>query len=283
MDLRQEIEKATSSSVIHIDPLNGGCIGQVYRVSLANGDVLVAKFDQQRSPQLDCEGYMLKYLAENSDLPVPEVLYSSQQLLLMSYIPGESRFTKPAQEHAAELLTGLHKISAPAFGLDSHTLIGGLHQPNPWMTSWIPFFRDHRLLFMADEGVRSRQLPGGVHKRMQRFCDQLDKWLEEPQQPSLIHGDVWTTNILAENERISGFIDPAIYYADAEIELAFITLFGTFSEPFFGRYQEITPINPGFFEERRHIYNLYPLLVHVRLFGGSYVQSIDDTLQRFGF
>ncbi len=80
-----------------------------------------------------------------------------------------------------------------------------------------------------------------------------------------------------------GFVDPAIYYAHPEIELAFTTLFGTFERPFFDRYHELRPIAPGFFEERRDIYNLYPLLVHVRLFGGSYVSSVERTLRQFGY
>ena len=84
-------------------------------------------------------------------------------------------------------------------------------------------------------------------------------------------------------DRIAGFVDPAIYYADAEIELAFSTLFATFSDAFFSRYGEIRPIKPGFFEERCDIYNLYPLLVHTRLFGGHYAGSVERTLKRFGY
>ncbi|MCA9930289.1 MAG: fructosamine kinase family protein, partial [Anaerolineales bacterium] len=163
------------------------------------------------------------------------------------------------------------------------TLIGGLHQPNRWTDNWLDFFREQRLLYMAQEGVRTGRLPAAVLTRLTRFCGCLDAWLDEPERPSLIHGDVWTTNVLAADGRITGFVDPAIYYAHPEIELAFTTLFGTFGEPFFARYHELRPIPPGFFEERRDIYNLYPLLVHVRLFGGGYVSSVERTLRRFGF
>ena len=283
MDLRQEIEKFVPSPVKNIDQLNGGCIGQVYLVTLESGDVLVAKVDQRLVPELDCEGYMLQFLADFSELPVPKVLYSSKRLLLLSYIPGESRFSRLSQVHAAELLAQLHRISGFAFGFEKNTLIGGLHQPNPWTASWIDFFREQRLLFMAHECVNTHRLPQEIFQRIERFAFCLDKWLEEPDHPSLIHGDVWTTNVLAEKERIVGFIDPAVYFADLEIELAFTTLFGTFGEPFFTRYQEINPLRSGFFEERCDIYNLYPLLVHVRLFGGSYLHNVDAILRRFGF
>lgn len=283
MDIRREIETAVSTSIIDIAPLSGGCIGQVYRVVLPGGQQLVAKVDAGPNPRLGIEAYMLRYLTTHSKLPVPEVVYSDDRLLIMTFLPGDSRFAPQTQAHAAELLAALHAQSAPAYGLEEDTLIGGLHQPNPWTDSWLTFFREHRLLYMAGEGVKSGRLPQAVLSRLQRFCEHLDRWLSEPERPSLIHGDVWTTNVLASGSRITGFVDPAIYYAHPEIELAFTTLFGTFGDPFFARYQELRPLSPGFFEERRDIYNLYPLLVHVRLFGGSYVSSVERTLRRFGY
>lgn len=266
-----------------MDQLGGGCISQVYRVVLTNEQILVAKHDPSQDAQLELEGFMLQYLAEQSTLPVPEVFHASAHLLLMAYIEGVNYFSPGAQEHAAELLAILHKISAHAYGFERDTLIGGLHQPNPWTKSWISFFRDQRLMYMANESVQAGRLPPSMYKRLGRFCEKLDIWLKEPEQPSLIHGDVWTTNILSDKDRIVGFIDPAIYFADPEIELAFTTLFGTFSSPFFSRYQEFRPLDKDFFDSRKDIYNLYPLLVHVRLFGGSYFQNVDSTLRRFGY
>ena len=283
MDIRHVIETAVSTPIADIAPLSGGCIGQVYRVVLPDGQRLVAKVDAGADPRLGVEAFMLRYLAAHSQLPVPQVVYGDDRLLLLTFLSGNSRFSPEAQEDAAELLAALHTISAPAFGLEQDTLIGGLHQPNPWTESWLDFFREQRLLYMASEGVNSGRLPSSVCGRLQRFCGSLEAWLVEPERPSLIHGDVWTTNVLADSGKITGFVDPAIYYAHPEIELAFTTLFGTFGEPFWARYQEIRPLSPGFFEERRDIYNLYPLLVHVRLFGGSYVSAVERTLRRFGY
>ncbi len=283
MALVDAIERAVDSAVVDVDPLTGGCIGQVAHVRLADGRDLVAKYDDGRAPKLDIEGYMLRYLADHSQLPVPTVLVDLPHLLLMSYERGESRFSAEAQHHAADLLADLHAITAPQFGLERDTLIGGLPQPNTPTDSWLDFFRDQRLIYMANEGVRVGRLPASLRTRLGRLCNHLDRWLVEPKQPSLIHGDVWTTNVLASNGTSTAFLDPAVYYADPEIELAFTTLFGTFGEPFFERYHALRPIRDGFFEERRDLYNLYPLLTHVRLFGGSYVASVDRTLQRFGF
>lgn len=283
MDLRAEIETAVARQIIDIAPLSGGCIGQVYRVKLAGGEDVVVKFAEGSQAKLDVEGMMLTYLRQQSDLPVPTVFFSSPQLLIMEFVPGESHFSAGAQTHAAELLAQLHSVSVPLFGFEAMTLIGGLEQPNPWKNSWLTFFKEARLFYMATEAAVLGRLPLSYLDRLEAFCGRLDEWLFEPERPSLLHGDVWTTNILAAGDRITGFVDPAIYYGHAEIELAFMTLFGTFNDPFFKRYDEIRPLPPGFFESRRDIYNLYPLLVHVRLFGGSYVNSVDKTLRRFGF
>jgi fructosamine-3-kinase len=282
MNLSEKIREITAESVTGIEPLSGGCIGEVYRARLADGTSVVAKVDVGAEPKLGVEGYMLRYLAEKSELPVPAVLHSEPGFLLMSYLPGRNFFSPAAQADAAERLAALHNISSERYGLERDTLIGGLHQPNSWSDSWIDFFRERRLLYMGRQAMESGRLPAAVFSRIESLCGRLDRWLVEPERPSLIHGDAWTGNILAAGDRITGFVDPAIYYADAEIELAFTTLFGTFGEPFFERYGSLRPIAAGFFEERRHLYNLYPLLVHVRLFGGSYVSSVERTLRGVG-
>jgi fructosamine-3-kinase len=118
--------------------------------------------------------------------------------------------------------------------------------------------------------------------RIETLAGKLERWLFEPSAPSLLHGDIWSGNVLVRGDRIVGLIDPAVYYGHAEMELAFITLFNTFGDTFFRRYHELRPIEDGFFGERRDLYNLYPLLVHVRIFGGGYVQAVDRTLRRYG-
>jgi fructosamine-3-kinase len=282
MDLFQKVEQVSGVAATGVEPLSGGCIGEVYKVRLADGTAVVAKVDDGPQPKLAVEGFMLRYLAEKSRLPVPAVLSSEPGFLLMAFLSGRNHFPPVVQEDAAELLAALHSITEKAYGFEQDTLIGGLYQPNPWYDSWVDFFREQRLLYMGREAMEAGRLPVALFKRLEAFSNRLEKWLPEPEQPSLIHGDAWSGNILASSERITGFVDPAIYYADPEIELAFTTLFGTFGEPFFERYSAIRPLRPGFQEERRDIYNLYPLLVHVRLFGGSYVSSVDQTLHRFG-
>ncbi|MBT4769663.1 MAG: phosphotransferase [Rhodospirillaceae bacterium] len=279
------IENIIGETVANATPLGGGCVGEVYRIDLSSGERLVAKIGNESSDPdggLALEGWMLETLKERSRLPVPTILHAADSLLLMEYIEGGDEINEAAQEHAAELLADLHGVTAPQFGLEKDTLIGGLAQPNPPSDCWPEFFRDHRLLYMGHQAMAAGRLPGPVMDRLERFAARIKEWIGEVAEPALIHGDMWGGNVLARKGRIAGFVDPAIYYADPEIELAFSTLFSTFGEAFFRRYQEIRPIAPGFFEERRDIYNLYPLLVHVRLFGSGYVGGVEGILTRFG-
>ena len=262
-------------------PLSGGCIGEVYKAELEDGSTLVAKVDRNAESHLEREAYMLRYLRDNSDLPVPEVYHGSETLLLMEFIEGSSRFSKGAEHHAAELLATLHEVTTDTYGHERNTLIGSLNQPNPCKESWVDFFREHRLLYLADVAHDSGRLPTEDRKRIDRLAEKLDGLIEEPGKPSLVHGDVWSANVLAQGDRITAFLDPAIYYADREIELAFISLFNSFGQDFLDRYKEIRGIRDGF-EARRDIYNLYPLLVHVYFFGGGYLGSVQNTLSRFG-
>jgi fructosamine-3-kinase len=188
--------------------------------------------------------------------------------------------------HAAELIAALHAITAETFGLERDTVIGGLPQPNARSKYWLPFFAEHRLLHMARLARDAHELSAGTARRVERLASRLERSLIEPQQPALLHGDLWSGNVLcaagAQGSRISGFIDPAIYYGDAEIELAHASMFDSFGEPFFARYRELRGIAEGFFEERRDLYTLYPLLVHVRLLGGGYADEVERLLHRFG-
>ena len=267
--------------MLSVRPLGGGCIGEVYMAELEEGTPLVAKVDIKGESHLEREAYMLGYLREKSDLPVPEVYHGSEKLLLMQFIEGSSRFTEGAERHAAELLARLHGITADSYGHERDTLIGALDQPNPPTKSWTEFFRDHRLLYIAHVAHEAGRLPVEDLHRVERLSEKVDELIEDPNPPALIHGDVWSANVLARGDRITAFLDPAIYYADPEIELAFISLFDSFGRPFFDRYQEIQPIRDGFFEVRRDLYNLYPLLVHTYYFGGGYLGSVRNTLDRF--
>jgi fructosamine-3-kinase len=284
--LKDIIAAVAGTAVTDITPLSGGTFGALYRVELADGSRLVAKTATgAEDGTLETEGWMLRYLADHSDLPVPEVQHAEARLLLMDWLPADGRLDDSAQAHAADLIAALHAVRGPAFGLERDTVIGPLPQPNAECPTWSDFLRDRRLLPMGREAHAAGGLSADALARLERFCDRIGDFVPEPEYPALLHGDLWTGNVLATvsaaGGRISGFIDPAIYYGDPEMDLAFSTLFATFGEAFFARYTEHRPLAPGFFETRRDICNLWPLLVHARLFGGSYGAQADAILRRF--
>ncbi len=278
--LADRIERAIGQRPVSAEPLSGGSTVAVLKVMLASGEAIVAKAGQGH---LAIERFMLDELARLSDLPIPEVLYGDDHLLLMSHIahdggaPGAA-----AQEHAAELVAALHSAPRDRFGYERDTVIGQLPQPNPPGDRWVDFFRDHRLLHMTEAGHREGTVSDTLRGRLEALAARLEEYLDEPAHPALLHGDIWTGNVLSRGGRVAGFIDPAVYVGHPEIELAFATLFDTFGAPFFRRYRELAPLDPGFFELRRDLYNIYPLLVHVRYWDVSYARPIEATLTRLG-
>lgn len=264
-------------------PLSGGDIGAVTLAEFPDGERLVAKLPGAGGTDTaEIEARMLRHLRRASGLPAPEVVHAEPGLLLLEYLSGESGLSGATQADAGRHIARLHRVTDTAFGLDFDTVIGPLPQPNPRSESWLEFFREQRLLYMARFAQRRGRLPDNLLGRIERLAGELDDLLEDPARPELVHGDLWGGNILSKDGRVTGFIDPAIYYGHGEMDLAFITLFGTADARFFDAYREIRPIADGFFETRRDLYNLWPLLVHVALFGGAYVGSLERILDRFG-
>lgn len=282
--LQARLKTALGSPVTETAPLPVGFGLTGLAVRLADGRHLAVKARSGESgPSLEIEGYMLGELARLSDLPVPHVYIAEADLLVMDFIENDGGPITPAVERdAARLLSALHATPRESFGYARDTLIGPLAQPNPESSLWVPFFRDHRLLHMARAAQDEGRLPAAFLSRIETLAERLDDYLLEPHFPSLLHGDLWTGNVLVDGRRIAGFVDPAISCGHPEIELAFTTMFGTFGDAFFDTYEGLAPLEPGFHDLRRDLYNLYPTLVHVRLFGASYVSGIDRTLARLG-
>jgi fructosamine-3-kinase len=283
--LTQQLESALGTRVVEQGslPVGFGLTGLTLR--LADGRRLAVKAredDAGGRASLELEAFMLSELARLSELPVPHVHYADADLLVMDFIDNDGGITPSAERHAAELIAGLHATPRESFGYQRDTLIGPLHQPNPTSQKWVPFFRDHRLMFMASAAEAEGSLPPALFGRIERLAERLDDYLIEPPYPSLLHGDLWGGNMLVLRGRIAGLVDPAIYCGHKEIELAFGTMFGTFGEAFFEVYEQLVPLEPGFHELRRPLYNLYPSLVHVRLFGAGYLAGIERTLARLG-
>ena len=315
MSLVQILEDVLDCPLVDREPLGVGFGLTGLKITLADGRRAAVKADVKAGPgrregrpvkqgdfaisdhsQLMLEGYMLRELRDKSCLNVPEVYYCGPDMLVMEWIEGGGALGRAAQRHAAEVLAESHTSSSfrqggrqgengsgGGFGYERDTVIGPLHQPDGFQDKWVSFFRDKRLLYMARKAAGEGKLPQKLLERLEKLGEKLTDFLSEPSYPALLHGDLWTGNIIVGENRIAGFIDPAIYCGHPEIELAFTTMFGTFGRDFFEAYEVLAPLEPGFHDVRRELYNLYPTLVHVRLFGSGYLPPIHATLVKLGF
>lgn len=201
--------------------------------------------------------------------PVPEVIEVDEHRLVLAEGTGPADW-----EGLGRALAGCHRHSVPDYGYEIHNLLGPLPQDNTPDPDWPRFYAERRLgPYLAD-------LPPDLSHRVRRAIEagRLADLLEHGQSPSLVHGDLWSGNVVAGR----WLIDPAVHYADRELDAAFAAVFGGIPDQMWSAYREVWPFDPGW-EERRPALQLYHLMVHVRLFGGGYGGMVADRLDRLGW
>jgi len=174
-------------------------------------------------------------------------------------------------------LATLHKTTQEDYGLDNNNYMGSLEQVNHKKKSLIDFFIECRLIPQIE--MAGNKLSKSDHEMFEALYKRLPSILID-EQPALVHGDLWSGNFMIGNKGQPVLIDPAVAYSSREVDIAMSRLFGGFDSVFYSSYEETYPTAPGL-EERIDIYNLYPLLVHVNLFGGGYYQQVKNILNRF--
>jgi fructosamine-3-kinase len=209
-------------------------------------------------------------------LPIP-YLSDTNFILLEDLSPAERKpdyWTTFGRQLAI-----VHSHTDQSFGFTHNNYIGSTPQPNLWTEDGHTFFGEHRLWYQARLARRQGLLSEDIIKRVERLCIQLPDLV--PEQPaSLIHGDLWSGNAITGSEGEPAIIDPAVHYGWAEADLAMTDLFGIFPSEFYQAYVEARPLEEGF-RDRFPLYNLYHLLNHLNIFGGSYLGQVLSVLQKF--
>jgi fructosamine-3-kinase len=164
------------------------------------------------------------------------------------------------------------------FGLGNDNYISSLTQKNAQLDDWTEFFIINRLEPLISRAYYEEKINASFFSKFREIYPKL-KGIFPKEKPALLHGDLWAGNVISDASGHPVLIDPAVYFGHREMDLAFSMLFGGFSDSFYEHYKEVFPIEPGF-EERVQIYNLYPLLVHLLLFGTSYLPPIEKTVRR---
>ena len=252
----------------------GGCINNTIKINTNKGDFFVKWNTNSKANMFQSEYNGLKVLKDTNTIRIPNVLYFDDDFLILEFIPP-SNPNNAFWEVFGQKLALMHKQTHSKFGLDFDNYIGSLYQDNTQNKNWTEFFIQNRLQAQLSIGNFSGTLLSDFDKLFQKLPN-----LFPNEKPALLHGDLWSGNFLAKNGDTPMLIDPAIYYGNREMDIAMSKLFGGFNSDFYFAYNESRPLENGW-EERIQICNLYPLLIHVNLFGGAYINQVKNILSYY--
>jgi fructosamine-3-kinase len=259
--------------------VGGGCIGHAMRIELGDGRAAFVKIYDGDPTMVEAEAHGLRWLGVGT-IRVPAVLAvgdADAPYLALEWIePG--RPTPDFDERLGRALAALHATGAPSFGLERDNFIATLPQPNAAAPDWPTFFRTQRLEPMV--GRADAWLDASLRRAFERLYARLDELCGPPEPPARLHGDLWSGNLLIASDGGPALVDPAVYGGHREVDLAMMKLFGGFSRRVFAAYEEARPLAPGW-HDRVPLQQIYPLLVHVALFGGGYVAQLAAALRRY--
>lgn len=261
-------------------PVGGGCINDGHILTTTTGPQLFLKRNASAPADMfarEAEG--LTALAVPGGPRVPQPLAVGVDFLLLEFL--SSAPPAPAGwETFGQRLAALHAVTQAQFGFPHSNYIGSTPQPNAWRTDGFAFFAEQRLLFQGQLARERGALQAADLHRLERLAAHLADWIP-PQPASLLHGDLWNGNVLVGPDGHAALIDPAAHYGWAEADLAMTALFGGFPPAFYAAYEAERPLPPGV-QQRFELYNLYHLLNHLNLFGGSYLGAVRATLEKYG-
>ncbi len=275
------IEKYLDSKLKKVERLSGGSINEVYLCYLINNKIVLKINDKELYPKMfEKEKQGLNFIRKYG-FKTPEVIgegcYDSYSYLAIEYI--ESGNSLNWKLFGRELAL-LHLNQNNKFGLDHDNYIGSLCQLNTHEESWQQFYTQYRILPLVKIARDKHLIEKKNIQKIEYLCSKLDTLLPEC-KPSLIHGDLWSGNLIYDQQNSPVLIDPAVYYGHPEMDWAMLSLFGNYPEVAFRSYCELNYLEKGF-KDREGIHQLYPLLVHLILFGKSYFNQVYSIIKKFG-
>jgi fructosamine-3-kinase len=278
------VEAAAGARAQSAEPVAGGDVSRALRVGLADGRRLFVKYREDAPAGMyRAEAHGLGWLAEAGALRTPGVVAvgdaAPPRFLALEWI-DRGRRGSAHDEALGRGLAALHRAGAPSFGLAEDNFIGSLPQPNAPRETWPDFYGARRIEPLARRAVDGGALPRRAMAGVERLRARLPDLCGPPEDPARLHGDLWSGNALADAGGAPVLIDPAVYGGHREVDLAMMRLFGGFSGAVFAAYAEAHPPAPGH-EDRVDLYQLYPVLVHVCLFGGRYARTAERILQGY--
>lgn len=272
-------ESVLGAQPVRVESLSGGCISAAYALHFHERCSVFAKHNPSVAADFfAAEAAGLQALAQCGQLRVPEVLHYSHEIIVLELVAIAS----PNENFWPTLGTGLaalHAKPAPCFGFDADNYCGSSPQLNPKTDCGYTFFAEQRLRYQARLAYDSGKLPNSDLCALEALLPRLPELI--PSQPaSLIHGDLWSGNVISDEHGDPVLIDPAAHWGWAEADIAMTLLFGGFATPFYEAYTDSRSLEPGW-RERMPLYNLYHLLNHLNLFGTAYYHDVKQVIARF--
>lgn len=252
--------------VHHVEVLHGGDLSQIIRIVLADGREAIVK----NGPAPQTEAAMLRAIAA-AGAPAPSVLAANDEALAIEVLPAGGALQN-AWGSLGSALALLHAAKGTRYGWPEHYAFGSVAIANAWSDHWASFWAERRLL------AHLTYIPPSLARRIEALAADLPHRLPAQPAASLLHGDLWGGNVLVAGHSVSGFVDPACYYGHTEVDIAMLGLFDRPSSAF---YETYGPLEPGY-EQRLIIYQLWPALVHLRLFGSGYQPMVSRLLSAAG-
>lgn len=281
-EVRRAVAAALGAEVRAADPVSGGSINEAFDCRLADGRRVFVKSNTRHPRMFPLEARGLSWLAAAGAIAVPAVLAVSGEADPVGFLALEYLEARRSADYEVALgrgLAALHRYGAPAFGHDEDNYLATLEQDNTRSDDWPAFYAERRLLPLARAAVDAGHAPRSWTAAFERLCARMAELAGPPEPPARLHGDLWSGNLHADPRGAPVLIDPAVYGGHREVDLAMLTLFGGPGGRCFAAYDEVYPRAAGH-QERVPLYQLYPLLAHVNLFGSSYVGSVEAALRR---
>jgi fructosamine-3-kinase len=293
--LADAVGRATGAAVTGGTRAAGGSINEAWALQLAGGGRAFVKTRADAAPgEYATEAAGLRWLAQAGAVALPGVLAvgedDERRFLALEWI-DEGRLDAGAEEALGHGLAALHAAGAPAFGAPppgapapgggpAPLRIGELALPNDPAADWPSFYAQRRLQPLVALCLARGTLSVAGARAIELVCERIGDLAGPPEPPARLHGDLWGGNVLAGADGRARLIDPAAYGGHREVDLAMLRLFGAPSERVFAAYAEAAPLAEGH-EERVALWQLFPLLVHAALFGGSYGASVERAAVRY--
>ncbi len=277
-------ELNVSPADIKLQSVGGGCINETFKIIVSNKHTYFCKINNNDEfPDLfKKERNGLELVANHNSILAPQVInyftFANHQVLVLEWIEAGTR-TSEFWKTFGEQLAQLHSVDSKEFGLNEDNYMGSVKQLNEWKNIWSDFFRENRLEPLVEKCVNQQLLTDKHQQQFEKVYLKLPEVFPE-EKPSLVHGDLWSGNFMCNVHAQPVLIDPAVYYGHRSVDLAMTTLFGGFDKGFYEAYNYNFPL-PKNYKEQWEICNLYPLLIHLLLFGRSYLPQIQHTLDGF--